>query len=80
MEAIKKSNFKKPIIFTKVLDNSTLVVVDNDTKVTYVDINTLEFKYDFKANIYHQRYATKLLDFNKKGNKFVSLNSKAINL
>ena len=75
MEAIKKSNFKKPIIYTKVLDNATLVVVDNDTKVTYVDINTLEFKYDFKANIYHQRYATKLLDFNKKGNKFVSLNS-----
>ena len=75
MDALKKSNFNKPIIFTQVLDDATLVVVDNESNISYLDINTLTIKDTFSTNIHHQRYSTSVVGFSLDGSSFVSLNS-----
>ena len=77
MEALIKSSFKKPIIFTKVVQNSTLVVVDSDTELSYLDINTLKVKDTFKADISHPRYETNVVGFTSDAQKLVSLSSDA---
>ena len=58
MNASKKCHFHKAIIFTKILDDKTLVVVDSDTSIYYIDLRTKELKSSFNAKISHQRYET----------------------
>ena len=78
MNASKKCNFHKAIIFTKVLNDKTLVVVDSDTSIYYVDLLTKELKSSFDAKISHERYETNIIDFSSDGKKFVSLSSNTL--
>jgi len=75
MNPLKKKNFNNPIIFTKFLDITTLIVVDSESKISYLDINTFELKDSFSTNIKHQRYSTKVVGFTSYGDSFVSLGS-----
>lgn len=75
MEPLKKSSFDKPVIFTKVLKDSGLVLIDNESKVYCLDINSFEIKDTFSSNIKHNRYETKMVDFSADGLSFVSLSA-----
>lgn len=82
MKVFKKIDFKKPIIFTKFLDDETLIVVDNESGIHYLNVDRLEIKDSFSLNIKHQRYSTNVVAFSSDGDNFVSLASdnKCINL
>jgi len=75
MKALKEIDFKKPIIFIKVLDHATLAVVDNESKISYLNLNTFDIKDYLSANIKHERYSTKVVGFSSDGDSFVSLGS-----
>jgi len=75
MNALTKSSFPNPIIFTKVLDDSTLVVVDSKTNVSYVDIDGFKIKDSFSTNIQHLRYSSNVVGFSSDGLNFVSISS-----
>ena len=75
MEPLKKSSFHKPIIFTKILKDSGLVLVDDESKVYCIDIDSFEIKDTFSSNIKHSRYETKIVDFSADGSSFVSLSA-----
>lgn len=75
MDAVKTIELSKPVIFTKILDTSTLVVIDNDTDVFYFDSKTLQQKSYFQANIHHERYSTKVVGLSSDASNFISLSS-----
>ncbi|MDA7816689.1 hypothetical protein N9A28_00690 [Sulfurimonas sp.] len=73
MENIKQTNFDEAIISIKILDESTLLVVDSKTSVRYLDKDTLKVKSGFKVNISHDRFETTLVDFTLNADSFVVL-------
>ena len=75
MDALKERDFKKPIIFTKVFNTSSLAIVDNESNIFYLDIDTFDVKNSFSINIKHQRYSTNIVGFSSDGNDFISLSS-----
>ena len=75
MKALVSKNIKNPIILIKILDNSNLLVVDNETTIRYSDINTLELLNGFKAKINHLRYKTNVVAFSNDGENFASLSA-----
>jgi len=75
MDVLINKNFKNPIIYIKILDDEVLVVVDNESNIYYLDINTLELEETLSINIKHQRYGTNVVGLSSDGNKFVSLST-----
>jgi WD40 repeat protein len=78
MHPLRKSHFDEAIIYTKIINNDTLLVVDATTTINYLDMQSLEVKSRFKANVIHTRYSTKVFDFSQNTGKFatISLDSK----
>lgn len=75
MKPTKKKNFKEAIILTKILDDGTLLVVDSQTTVRYLNKETLELVSGFKGKINHLRYKNNVVSFSSDGNYFASLSS-----
>jgi WD40 repeat protein len=75
MKEIKKLNFKRPVVMLKILDNSTLVVVDNQTTVRFLNRDTLKVTGGFKAGMIHERFKQNVVTFSSDGTKFASLSS-----
>ena len=77
MKIVKSKGLKKPIISLKILNDDTLLVVDSETTVRYVDRVSLEMISGFKANIHHKNYKTQVFDFSLDKNYFVTLSPTA---
>ena len=75
MKPVKDYSFDKAIIYTKIIDNEILLVVDSNTSIKYLNIESLRENGSFKANITHSRYIPKIIDFSSDGEKFASLSS-----
>jgi len=76
MMPVENYNFSKAIIYIKIIDNDTIIVVDSSTTVRYLEINSLkEKKSTFRAIIIHSRYIPKIIDFSSDGTIFASLSS-----
>ena len=73
MDIVKSKSLKLPVVSIKILNDSTLVVVDSETTVRYMDKNTLEMINGFKVNINHLRYKTRVIDFSPDGACFTTL-------
>lgn len=71
MTPVKSKNIKNPIILLKILDNNQLLIVDVQTTIRYLNIDTLEVLNGFKVNIKHLRYKTDVIAFSSDGNHFV---------
>lgn len=67
MKPLKIKEFKKPIIYSKYLNNEALIVVDKDTTVRYLDINTFETLSGFKLNVNHVWYKNSIVSFSNDG-------------
>ena len=75
MKVIQGKNFKYPIVFIKILDDNSLVVIDSQTTIRYLEKENLELLNGFKANIKHLRYKTPVVAFSSDGKKFATLSS-----
>ena len=77
MKPVQSKNIKSPVILTKLLDNSQLVVADSNTTIRYLNPDNLQIIDGFKANIHHIHYKTKVVDFSNNGGFFTTLSSDA---
>ncbi len=75
MKAIRTKNFKEPIILIKILNDDSLLVVDAQTTVRFLEKNSLELLNGFKGKINHLRYKTNVVSFSNDGAYFVSLSA-----
>ena len=75
MNPIKKSKLSYPIILVKILDDGTLLLVDSQTTIMYLNKDTLDVIDGFKANILHVRYKTKVVAFSSNGEYFATLSA-----
>jgi len=77
MKIIQSKNFKNSIILLKILDDDSLLVVDSDTTVRYLDKEDLSLKTGFKAKIKHTYYKNSVIDFSLDGEYFSSISHDA---
>lgn len=70
MKILKSKSIKKPIISLKILDDKSLVVVDSETTIRYINKDSLEMLNGFKVNITHLRYKTPVFEFSNNGEYF----------
>ena len=70
MKPTKESSFSQTIIYTQILGTKTLLVVDSNMTLRYLDIDTLDVLDEQKINIYHERHSSKLVSFSSEGNFF----------
>lgn len=75
MDPILNKNFNEAIIFTKLLDNNALVAANSNTEIRFLNKETLEVLYSFKANIQHKRYKNNVVAFSDNGDNFASVSS-----
>ncbi len=75
MDPVRSKNIKQAIIFTKILDNAQLVVVDSHTTVRYLNIDSLEVVDGFKAGINYLRYKTVMVAFSNDSKLFATISS-----
>ena len=75
MKPDKHINLNKAIIFTKVLDNSDLLVIDENTAIRFIDIDKLTTKSGFKTNLRHERYSSNMVFTSDDAKYFVSTSS-----
>lgn len=75
MKPLKKKKLNKPILVTKLLDNKSLVVVDSNTDVRFLDKDNLDLISGFKTNINHSRYKTDVVSFSKDGKFLATITS-----
>ena len=68
MNPIKNKNYEKAIIFSKILDNGTLVIVDSDTTIRFLNEETLETLKKLEIGIKHSRYTSSVVSFSNDGN------------
>ena len=73
MEALVSKNIKNPIILIKILDDGSLLIVDNETTIRYFDMETFEVLNGFKAGVHHMRYKTNVVAFSNNGEYFALL-------
>ena len=73
MKALKTKKFNEAIILTKILDDKTLLVVDSESTVRYLERETLELLSGFKIKVKYKSYKTDLISFSKSGEYFVSI-------
>ena len=72
---IKKKNYKKAIVFSRILDNGTLLIVDSDTNIIFLNKETLEITKIIEMEIQHPRYKSSVVSISSDGNSFASLSS-----
>ncbi len=77
MNPARKSNFDETIIYTQILDEKTLLVVDAFTTIRYLNIENLAVKNELKIAILHPRYSTKVISFTSDGKYFASISQDA---
>ncbi|MFA7610865.1 MAG: hypothetical protein WCY51_05170, partial [Sulfurimonas sp.] len=70
MKPTKESSFSQTIIYTQILGTKTLLAVDSNMTLRYLDIDTLDVLDEQKINIYHERHSSKLVSFSSEGNFF----------
>ena len=75
MNIVKSKSLKKPIVSLKILDDKQLVVVDSETTMRYLDINSFDLLSGFKVKIVHHRYKTQVFALSKNGEYFATLTS-----
>lgn len=75
MKPIKETNFNEAIVDIQLLDNDSIVVVDSNTTIRFLDKENFELTNGFKANIKHLRYKTKVVEFSPDGDYFATLSS-----
>jgi len=75
MKIVKSLSIVKPVILAKILDDKSLVVVDNETTVRFYDKENFKLKNGFKVNIKHQRYQTSVVAYSNNGEFFATLSS-----
>ena len=75
MKALKKQKFEQPIILTKVLDDKTLLTVDSQTTIRFLDKNKLGVISGFKAKVNHLRYKNSVVAFSNDGKYFVTMSA-----
>lgn len=75
MNPVKKTKLTHPVILIKILDDETLLLVDTQTTIMYLNRDTLDVINGFKANISHSRYKTKVVAFSGDGDYFATLSS-----
>jgi len=68
-----EKKFSKPVIFTKILANDDLLVVDSNTTVVVMDSISWDIKSGFNAKIPHVDYKNRIVDFTSDGNYFVTI-------
>jgi len=75
MKAVLSKSIAKPIVLIKILDDGTLVVVDNETTVRFFEKNTLSLKHGFKAGVYHKHYDTPVVAFSNDAQYFALISA-----
>ena len=77
MTPIQNKNIRDAVILIKKLDNEQLIVIDANTTIRYLDINTLEVINGFKTKINHLRYKTDVVSASSNGKYFATLTGDA---
>jgi len=67
MKPLKIKKFNDPIIYCKYLNNDTLLIVDKNTTVRYLDIKNFETLNGFKLNVKHTWYKNNIVSFSDDG-------------
>lgn len=73
MDSIKKTKITQPVILSKILHDSRLLIVDSQTTVKYLDKETLTTMGGFKGSVIHERYKTAVVAFSDDGDYFASM-------
>ena len=73
MKPSKIKKFSHPFVLLKLLDNNTLIAVDTQTTVRYLNPITLDLQSGFKANILHEDYANNVISFSNDGSYFATI-------
>ncbi|MBA1437502.1 MAG: hypothetical protein FAF05_00705 [Epsilonproteobacteria bacterium] len=63
MEAIKSKSIKKPIVLLKLYDDGSLLVIDNETTIRFLDNDSLSLLDGFKARVKHDSYKGRVVDY-----------------
>jgi len=79
MENKNKKNkiFNNPVIYTKCIDSSTLVLVEANSTIRYIDIDSLESLSGFKLNIEQKWYKSPVASFSDSGDHFALVSADA---
>jgi len=77
MKVVKSKSIKKPIISLKILKDKSLVVVDSETTIRYLDKDSLELLNGFKTVINHLKFKSQIFQFSGEGDYFTTLSSNA---
>ncbi|QOY53257.1 hypothetical protein [Candidatus Sulfurimonas baltica] len=75
MLPVKSSSFSEAVVYTKIIDENRVLVVDSSTTMHYLDINTLNVKSAIKCNIVHFRYSSNVFGFSSNAKYFVVISS-----
>jgi len=73
MEIVRSKSIGKPVIFMKILNDESLVVVDSETTVRFFNKNNLELKSGFKVGIKHKHYSTQVMTVSNNGEYFSTM-------
>ena len=77
MKIIEEKNFAFPIIYTQILDDNKLLVVDENTSVRFLDLSSFDTASGFKANITHSSYSSNMVYFSPHASYFISCSADA---
>ena len=75
MKIVKSLSIVKPVILAKILEDKSLVVIDNETTVRFYDKDSFKLKNGFKVNIKHERYKMSVVAYSNNGEFFATLSS-----
>ena len=76
MEALLSKSFAKPIITLKLYpEDNTLLVIDNDTTIRFLEKDTLSLVDGFKAGIFHQNFKGQIVDYSNDKTFLATLSS-----
>jgi len=75
MKPIKKSSFSAALIYAKILDAKTLLIVDSLTTASYLDMESLKLVDEIKIDIEHSREDSKAVSFSSDAKYFAVIDS-----
>ena len=76
MEALLSKSFAKPIITLKLYpEDDTLLVIDNETTIRFLNKDTLSLVDGFKAGIVHKNFKGQIVDFSNNKNFLATLSA-----
>ena len=77
MKAVKTKDFKNAIILLKMLEDKTIIVVDKETTIRFLDQENFKLLDGFKVNIKHKYYKSNVVYFSSDGEHFATLTADA---